>query len=78
MSGNETKETPSPSEQLAGPRSDALDDSAFPEIVQAAALGLGALGRGCPSAAKARLADLARSDEPSAVAARRAAAQCGR
>jgi len=57
---------------------DALDDSAFPEIVQAAALGLGALGPGCPSAAKARLADLARSDEPSAVAARRAAAQCGR
>lgn len=57
---------------------DALDDTAFPEIVQAAALGLGALGPACPAAAKARLTELARSDTPSAVAARRAAAQCGR
>jgi hypothetical protein len=57
---------------------DALDDGAFPEIVQAAALGLGALGPACPPAARARLAELARSDTPSAPAARRAAAQCGR
>ena len=57
---------------------DALDDAAFPEIVQAAALGLGALGPACPAAAKARLVELARSDEPSAVAAKRAAGQCGR
>ncbi len=57
---------------------DALDDAAFPEIVQAAALGLGALGTACPPDARARLAELARSDTPSAPAARRAAAQCGR
>jgi HEAT repeats len=56
---------------------DALDDTAFPEIVQAAALGLGALGAACPAAAKTRLTELARSGEPSAPAARRAAAQCG-
>jgi len=57
---------------------DALDDTAFPEIVQAAALGLGALGPACPAAAKAKLVAIARQDERSAVAARRAAAQCGR
>jgi len=57
---------------------DALDDTAFPEIVQAAALGLGALGPACPAAARARLSEIARSGEPSAPAARRAAAQCGR
>jgi len=57
---------------------DALDDNAFPEIVQAAALGLGALGPACPAAARARLIELGRSDEPAAVAAKRAAAQCGR
>jgi hypothetical protein len=57
---------------------DALDDGAFPEIVQAAALGLGALGPACPPDARARLAELARADAPSAPAAKRAAAQCGR
>ncbi|HEU0029414.1 MAG TPA: hypothetical protein VFQ53_02190 [Kofleriaceae bacterium] len=57
---------------------EALDDSAFPEIVSAAALGLGALGPACPSAAKAKLTQLARSGEQSANAARHAAAQCGR
>jgi hypothetical protein len=62
----------------AGALRQALDDAAFPEIVQAAALGLGALGPACPASAKARLVELARSDEPSAVAAKRAAAQCGR
>ncbi|MBA3451985.1 MAG: HEAT repeat domain-containing protein [Deltaproteobacteria bacterium] len=56
----------------------ALDDSAFPEIVSAAALALGALGPACPPAAKAKLNAIARSDEQSAVAAKRAAAQCGR
>jgi len=57
---------------------DALDDTAFPEIVQAAALGLGALGPACPPAAKAKLAALARADDQTAVAAKRAVAQCGR
>jgi hypothetical protein len=57
---------------------DALDDGAFPELVQAAALGLGALGPACPAAARARLTEIARSDAPSAAAAKRAAAQCGR
>jgi hypothetical protein len=57
---------------------DALDDGAFPEIVQAAALGLGALGPACPPEARARLTELARSDAPTAPAAKRAAAQCGR
>jgi hypothetical protein len=57
---------------------DALDDAAFPEIVQAAALGLGALGPACPPDARARLAELARSDAAAAPAAKRAAAQCGR
>ena len=57
---------------------DALEDSAFPEIVSAAALALGELGPGCPPTAKAKLEVLARSDEQSATAARRAAAKCGR
>jgi len=57
---------------------DALDDSAFPEIVAAAALGLGSLGKACPPAAKAKLTALARSEEQSAIAARHAAQQCGR
>ena len=56
----------------------ALDDAAFPEIVQAAALGLGALGPACPATARARLIELSRADDSSAVAAKRAAAQCGR
>ncbi|HEU4728059.1 MAG TPA: hypothetical protein VFT22_09230, partial [Kofleriaceae bacterium] len=57
---------------------EALDDTAFPEIVQAAALALGALGPACPPAARARLTELAREGDQSAVAAKRAAAQCGR
>jgi hypothetical protein len=57
---------------------DALDDAAFPEIVQAAALALGALGTACPPDAKAKLLSLARSEAQVAVAAKRAAAQCGR
>jgi hypothetical protein len=56
---------------------DALDDTAFPEIVQAAALGLAALGPACPADARAKLVELGRSDDQSAIAARRAAAQCG-
>ena len=44
----------------------------------AAALGLAALGPACPPAARARLAELARSDSQAAAAARRAAAQCGK
>lgn len=56
----------------------ALDDSAFPEIVTAAALALGALGPNCPASAKAKLSLIARSDEQAAVAAKRAAAQCGK
>ncbi len=56
----------------------ALDDSAFPEIVTAAALALGELGPKCPAAAKAKLNLIARSDEQSAIAAKRAAAQCGK
>jgi hypothetical protein len=57
---------------------EALDDAAFPEIVQAAAVGLAALGPACPPAAKAKLSAIAGSDDPSASAARRAAAQCGK
>jgi hypothetical protein len=57
---------------------DALDDTAFPEIIQAAALGLGALGPACPPAAKRKLVALAREADQTAAAARRAAAQCGR
>jgi hypothetical protein len=56
----------------------ALDDSAFPEIVTAAALALGALGPACPPSAKAKLQAIANSGDQTAVAARRAAAQCGR
>ncbi len=56
----------------------ALDDSAFPEIVSAAALALGALGPACPASAKAKLDVIARSEDATAVAAKRAAAQCGR
>ena len=56
-----------------------LEDGAFPEIVTAAALGLGALGPQCPPSAKQRLGVLARDENNDiAVAARRAAAQCGR
>jgi hypothetical protein len=57
----------------------ALDDSAFPEIVGAAATGLGLMGKQCPASAKAKLAELAKSDEQQiASAAARAAATCGK
>lgn len=56
----------------------ALDDSAFPEIVSAAALALGALGPDCPPTAKVKLTLLARTGDQAALAAKRAAAQCGR
>jgi hypothetical protein len=56
----------------------ALDDAAFPEIVAAAATGLGLLGPSCPAAAVPKLKALSDSDEQQiAAAARRAAAQCG-
>jgi len=57
---------------------EALDDAAFPEIVRAAALALGAMGPTCPRTARTKLNALARSGDQAAVAARRAAAQCGR
>ena len=56
----------------------ALDDSAFPEIVGAAAQALGALGPDCPPAAKAKLAAIGGGDDQAAPAAKRAAQQCGR
>ena len=57
---------------------EALDDGAFPELVEAAALGLGALGPACPAGARTKLAELAGSDSQAAVAARRALARCGK
>jgi hypothetical protein len=57
----------------------ALDDSAFPEIVGAAAASLGLLGKQCPASAKQKLESLAKSDEQQvASAAARAAAICGK
>ncbi len=56
----------------------ALDDAAFPEIVAAAATGLGLLGAACPATAVPKLKALTESDEQQiAAAARRAVAQCG-
>jgi hypothetical protein len=63
---------PGAAEALLG----ALDDSAFPEIVRAAAFALGTMGPNCPAAAKRKLNELARSDEQSAQAAKAAAAKC--
>ncbi len=58
---------------------DALDDSAFPEIVAAASAGLGLLGPACPASAKPKLKQLAQSDEPQvATAAARAYELCGK
>lgn len=63
----------------AGSLEDALDDSAFPEIVGAAAAGLGSLGKACPASAKHKLEDLAKSDDQQVrLPARRAAAACGK
>ena len=57
----------------------ALDDSAFPEIVAAAATGLGLMGPSCPAPAKRKLDALADSDEQQVqIAARRAASLCGK
>ncbi len=57
----------------------ALDETAFPEIVSAAANALGRMGSACPASAKTKLADLARSEEPQiSAAAKHAAAVCGK
>jgi hypothetical protein len=57
----------------------ALDDSAYPEIVAAAATGLGLMGKACPAAARPRLRELSHSDERQIhTAAARAFALCGR
>ncbi len=57
----------------------ALDDGAFPEIVAAAATGLGLMGHACPAAAKPKLRNLARSEEQQvSIAAAHAAAICGK
>ncbi len=57
---------------------DALDDSAYPEIVAAAATGLGLMGPACPRTAVPKLRLLAHSDERQVqAAAARAAAVCG-
>jgi len=58
---------------------DALDESAFPEIVAAAATGLGLLGPACPASARGKLRALVHADDQQVqLAAQRAAAQCGR
>ncbi|CAN5636697.1 hypothetical protein BH11MYX1_BH11MYX1_38340 [soil metagenome] len=57
----------------------ALDDGAFPEIVAAAASGLGLMGAACPADAVLKLRSLARSDEQQVqLAAAHAAALCGK
>jgi hypothetical protein len=56
----------------------ALDDTAFPEIVAAASLGLAAMGKACPASARAKLNVIARSGSQAASAARHAAGRCGR
>jgi HEAT repeat protein len=57
----------------------ALDDSAYPEIVAAAATGLGLLGPACPPAAKKKLEGLRDSEEQQVqIAAKRAASVCGK
>lgn len=56
----------------------ALEDLAYPELVAAAANGLGLLGAACPAEATARLSELTRSPERAiALAARRALPRCG-
>jgi hypothetical protein len=57
---------------------DALDDAAYPEIVAAAATGLGLMGAACPRTAIPKLRQLAHTDERQiSAAAARAAAVCG-
>jgi hypothetical protein len=69
--------------QLGGPQAAAalqaaLEDTAYPELVAAAATGLGAMGPRCPAAALPALQALTRSDERSiSLAARRAVGRCG-
>ncbi|HUJ59385.1 MAG TPA: hypothetical protein VLX92_12860, partial [Kofleriaceae bacterium] len=58
---------------------DALDDAAFPELVAAAAGGLGLLGPACPASAAGKLRVLAHAeDQQVSSAAARAAALCGK
>ena len=65
-------------QQIAAALLSTLEDSAYPELVAAAATGLGALGPACPAAARAKLQPLTRSDERSiSLAARRALGRCG-
>jgi len=57
----------------------ALEDGAFPEVVAAAATGLGLMGHACPAVARPRLRELAHSEEQQiALAASHAAALCGK
>jgi hypothetical protein len=57
----------------------ALDDTAYPEIVAAAATGLGLMGHDCPRTAVSKLRQLAHADERQIqTAAAHAAAMCGR
>ncbi|MEO8554187.1 MAG: hypothetical protein ABI678_29630, partial [Kofleriaceae bacterium] len=66
---------PGTAEALSG----ALDDGAFPEIVAAAATGLGLMGKACPATARVKLRSLARSEEQQVqLAAGHAAALCGK
>ncbi len=62
----------------AGALAASLDDAAFPELVAAAAAGLGLLGPACPPAVRPKLKILSSSDEQQvATAARRAYGVCG-
>jgi hypothetical protein len=66
---------PGAAEALIG----ALDDSAFPEIVAAAAAGLGLLGPSCPVGVRPKLKGLSRSDDQQvSTAAARAYEICGK
>ena len=70
--------------RIGGPRAavvlaDALEDEALPELVSAAAAGLGELGPACPARVVPRLRELGQSAQRAvAMAARRAAAQCSK
>jgi hypothetical protein len=57
----------------------ALDDNAFPEIVAAAATGLGLLGPACPASARGKLKALSHSEEQQVqLAASHAVEICGK
>jgi hypothetical protein len=70
--------------RIGGPKAaaaleEALADEALPELVAAAAGGLGMMGERCPRRVVPRLRELARSSQRMvAVAASRAAARCGK